>query len=151
MSKNPQNQSTSILLQGVQSIIDDNYKEGETPSLMKQGKEIDAKCKTNINSQKCIYIKLCYACAALEEATVFGNIKGKISVTISPGSQTFIVIPHPVASLSYYNNFFTYPYFYIFQKYIQFSTIIAQNLYMCLSSCLVLSFCRQSQHLLTVF
>lgn len=98
---------------------------------MKQGKETvlksNAKCKADINSQNCIYIKLCHVYAALEKATAFGNKQGKISVTISPGSQTFTVIPNSVASLSYYNNFFTYPHFYIFQKYIQCSTIIAQK------------------------
>lgn len=66
-----------------------------------RGLKPNAKCKANINSQKGIYIKLCRVYAALEKATEFGDKQGKISVTISPGSQTFTVILHPVASLSY--------------------------------------------------
>lgn len=72
----------------------------------------NAKCKANINSQKCIYIKWCHVYAALEKSTAFGNKQGKISVTVSPDSH---LIPYLVASLSYYNNFFTYPPFYIAQ------------------------------------
>lgn len=41
VSKNPQNQNRGIPLQGVQSITNDNHKEGETSSLMKRGKEIE--------------------------------------------------------------------------------------------------------------
>lgn len=52
----------------------------------------NAKGKANINSQKCINIKLCHVYAALEKATTSGNKQGKTSVTISPGSQTFTLI-----------------------------------------------------------
>lgn len=79
----------------------------------------NAKGKANINSQKCIYIKLCHVYAALEKATTSGNKQGKTSVTISPGSQTFTLIPPPATSLSCYNHFFTSSQIYIFQKYTQ--------------------------------